>query len=164
MRSHLMMQITYMMQFNGQVTPVGTSASVLKATTTASSCTMTTVVGPDGLHSTLEPAAGGYATFEAEVTFIGGFESEVTSTGDAGFKETGTITFGERGDRLRFSTVGQGYIVPSPDPDLKRGCVMWQIDGGEGRFDGALGLITSNFTVSSTGEVTDYHVGVIFAR
>jgi hypothetical protein len=158
-----MTQIIYMMQFNGQVTPVGTSPSVMKATTTASSCTMTTVVGSDGLRGTLEPAAGGYATFESEVTFIGGFESsEVTSAGEGGFKETGTITFGEGGDRLRFSTIGQGYIGPSPEPNLKQGAVMWQIDRGEGRFEGARGLITSNFTVSDTGEVTDHHVGVIF--
>jgi hypothetical protein len=161
-RSRLMTQITYMMQFNGQVTPVGTSPNVLKATTTASSCTMTTVVGPDGLYGTIEPADGGHATFESEVTFIGGFESEATSTGEAGFKEAGTITFGQGRDRLRFSTIGQGYIAPSPDPNIKHGCVIWQVDGGEGRFEGARGLITSNFTVSAAGEVTDYHVGVLY--
>jgi hypothetical protein len=157
-----MTQVTYMMQFNGQVTPVGTSPNIMKATTTASSCTMTTVVGSDGLDGTLEPVAGGYATFESEVTFIGGFESEVTSAGEAGFKEAGTITFGQGGDRLRFSTIGQGYIAPSPDPNIKHGCVMWQVDGGEGQFAGARGLITSNFTVSAAGEVTDHHLGVIF--
>jgi hypothetical protein len=157
-----MTQVTYMMQFNGQVTPVGTSPNILKATTTASSCTMTTVVGSGGLDGTLEPVAGGYATFESEVTFIGGFESEVTSAGEAGFKEAGTITFGQGGDRLRFSTIGQGYIAPSPDPNVKHGCVMWQVDGGEGQFARARGLITSNFTVSAAGEVTDHHLGVIF--
>jgi hypothetical protein len=159
-----MTQIIYMMQFNGQVTPVGTSASVLKATTTATSCTMTTVVGPDGLQSMLEPAAGGKATCTSEVTFSGGFESEVTASGEAGFKETGTITFGQGRDLLRFSTVGQGYIAPSPEPNFKHGCVIWQVEGGEGQFDGARGLITSNFTVSSAGELTDYQVGVIFVR
>jgi hypothetical protein len=159
-----MTQIIYMMQFNGQATPVGTSASVLKATTTATSCTMTTVVGSDGLRSTLEPAAGGNATCASEVTFSGGFESEVTAGGEAGFKEAGTITFGQGRDRLRFSTVGQGYIAPSPEPNFKHGCVIWQVDGGEGRFEGARGLITSNFTVSTAGEVTDHHLGVIFVR
>src|SRR5688500_17737972 len=101
-----MRQIIYMMQFTGQVAPVGTSASVMKATMTASSCTMTTVVGPNGLRGTLESASGGQASFESEVTFVGGFESsEVTSAGEGGFKETGTITFGEGGHRLRFSTI-----------------------------------------------------------
>lgn len=72
-----MTQILYMMQFNGQVSPVGTSPSVLKATMTATSCTMTTVIGADGLQSSLEPAAGGNATIESDVTFVGGFESAV---------------------------------------------------------------------------------------
>jgi hypothetical protein len=159
-----MRQIIYMMQFTGQVTPVGTSPSVMKAAMTAASCTMTTVVGPDGLRGTLEPASGGHATFESEVTFVGGFESsEVTSAGEGGFKETGTITFGEGGNRLRFSTIGQGYIGPSTEPNLKQGAVMWQVEGGEGQFEGARGLITSNFTVSEAGEVTDHQTGVIFS-
>jgi hypothetical protein len=34
------------------------------------------------------------------------------------------------------------------------------VTGGEGRFAGARGLITSNFTVSGDGEVADHH----FAR
>jgi hypothetical protein len=159
-----MTKIAYMLQFNGQVTPAGTSPNLLKATTTAVSSAMTTVVRPDGLHSTLEPATGGHATFESEVTFVGGFESEVTTAGEAGFKETGTITFGEGRDRLRFSTIGQGYIAPSPVPDLKHGCVVRQVDGGEGQFDGARGLITSNFTVSADGKVTDYQLGVLFVK
>lgn len=160
-----MRQIIYTMQFNGRVTPVGTSPNVMKATTTAASGTWTTVVGRDGLQSTLEPAAGDQAMFESEVTFLGGFESsEVTSAGEGGFKETGTITFGNGGHRLRFSTIGQGYIGPSVEPNLKQGAVMWQIDSGEGQFEGARGLITSNFTVSDAGEVTDHHMGVIFVR
>jgi hypothetical protein len=158
-----MKQIIYTMQFNGQVTPVGTSSNVMKATTTGASCTWATVVERDGLHSTLEPAAGDHAMFESEVTFLGGFESsEVTSDGESGFKETGTITFGEGGHRLRFSTIGQGYLGPSVEPNLRQGAVVWQVDGGEGQFEGARGLITSNFTVSDAGEVTDHHIGVIF--
>jgi hypothetical protein len=158
-----MKQIIYMMQFKGQVTPVGTSPNVMKATTTATSCTWATVVGPDGLQSTLEPAAGEQATFESDVTFVGGFESsEVTSAGEGGFKETGVITFGAGEHRLRFSTIGQGYIGPSAESHLRQGAVMWQVDSGEGQFEGAQGLITSNFTVSEAGEVTDHHVGVIF--
>lgn len=158
-----MRQIIYAMEFKGQVTPVGTSPSVMKATTTAESCTMTTRVSAEGVQGTLQPSAGGQATFASEVTFVGGFESsEVTSAGEGGFKETGTITFGESGHRLRFSTIGQGYIGPSAEPNLKQGAVMWRIDGGEGQFEGAQGLITSNFTVSDAGEVTDHHFGVIF--
>jgi hypothetical protein len=158
-----MSQMIYAMQFNGEVRPLGTSPNVMKATTTATSCRFVTVVGPHGLQATLEPTAGKPTTFESEVTLLGGFESsDVTSAGEGGFKETGTITFGEGGHRLRFSTIGQGYIGPSPEPNLRQGAVMWRVEGGEGQFEGAQGLITSNFTISDAGEVTDHHMGVIF--
>jgi len=160
-----MRRIIYTMQFNGQVTPVGTSPNVLKATTTATSCTWVTLLGPDGLHAMLQPAAGDQATFEAEVTLLGGFESsEVTSDGEGGFKETGIITFGRGEHRVRFSTIGQGYIGPSAEPNLRHGAVVWRIDSGEGQFTGAQGLITSNFTLSDAGEVTDHQLGVILLR
>jgi hypothetical protein len=147
-----MRQIMYAMQFKGQATPVSGSSNVLKAQTTAASCTFTTVVGPEGLSGTLQEKEGGKATFESEVTF----------TGESTFKESGTIIFGQGGHQLRFSTVGQGYLGPSADPKLKQGSVMWRIDSGQGQFEGASGLITSNFTVGDSGEVTDNHFGVIF--
>jgi hypothetical protein len=84
----------------------------------------------------------------------------VTFTGETAFQEAGSITFGEGGHRLFFSTVGQGSLGPSADPGLKQGAVTWKIDHGEGQFAGASGLITSNFFVSATGEVTDHHYGV----
>jgi hypothetical protein len=34
---------------------------------------------------------------------------------------------------------------------------MWEVIEGDGRFRGAQGLITSNFTVGAAGEVTDNH-------
>ena len=37
-----------------------------------------------------------------------------------------------------------------------------EIDGDEGRFEDAQGLITSNFFVSDSGEVVDNQFGVIF--
>jgi hypothetical protein len=42
--------------------------------------------------------------------------------------------------------------------------VIWKVERGEGQFAGATGLITSNFFVSSTGEVTDNHFGVLFVK
>jgi hypothetical protein len=41
---------------------------------------------------------------------------------------------------------------------------MWRVESGEGQFAGASGLVTSNFTLSATGEVTDNHFGLIFVR
>ncbi len=148
-----MKQLTYVMQFRGQATPVNEQGTALKAKTSAPSCAVTTVVGPEGVTTKLRPAEGGEATFESEVTF----------TGDDKFHESGTITFGAS-SRLHFSTVGEGYIGPCADPDLKHGSVIWKIDSGEGQFEGATGLITSNFFVSGSGEVTDNHFGVIFLK
>ena len=72
----------------------------------------------------------------------------------------GTIGFGD-GNTLRFSTVGSGYLAPSADPTRKQGTVMWRVEGGEGQFAGASGLITSNFFVDETFGVVDHHFGVL---
>jgi hypothetical protein len=42
------------------------------------------------------------------------------------------------------------------------GAVTWHVERGEGQLAGASGLIISNFCVSATGEVTDYHCGVLW--
>jgi hypothetical protein len=145
--------LTYAMRFTGQATPASPDGAVLKAAATAPSATLTATVGPAGLRGDLQPAAGGEATFA----------SEVTLTGATSFQEVGTIAFGAD-HRLRFSTLGSGYLGPSPDPARKHGTVMWRVEGGEGQFAGASGLITSNFLVGDGGDVTDHHFGVIFLR
>jgi hypothetical protein len=149
-----MRQVIYAMQFTGRVTPKDASLTVLKATTTAPSCSLTSSTGPEGVRGVLQRVAGAESVFESEVTF----------TGDTSFVESGTIAFGQNGHRLRFSTIGQGYLGASADPTLKHGTVMWRVVEGEGQFAGASGLITSNFFVSDTGEVTDHHFGVIFVQ
>ena len=113
-------QILYAMQFRGKAAPANESGTALKANTTAPSCTITSVTGPQGISAQLQETAGGQATFESDVTF----------TGETSFQESGTIEFGE-GHRLHFSTVGQGYIAPSPDPELKHGSVIWKIGRGQ---------------------------------
>jgi hypothetical protein len=148
-----MKQIIYALQFKGQGGPGG-SPNVLKATTSSPSSTLTTVVGPEGVHGSVQAAPGGKASFE----------SEVTVTGDTSFVESGSISFGDGGNRLRFSTVGQGYLGDSPEPKLKSGAVMWRVDGGEGQFAGASGYITSNFTLDEVGHVTDNQFGVIYVK
>ena len=149
-----MKQVIYAMQFKGSAMPKPGLSGVITASSRAPSCTLGSVVGPAGLRGTLLSAAGGEALFE----------SEVTVTDETSFKEAGTIRFGDSNHSLRFSTIGQGFLGHSPDPTLQHGSVMWRVDGGEGQFAGASGIITSNFTLSTTGEVTDNHFGVIFAR
>jgi hypothetical protein len=148
-----MKQIIYAMQFKGQGGPGG-SPNVLKAMTSSPSCTLTTVIGSEGVHGSVQPATGGKAAFE----------SEVTVTGETSFLESGSIRFGDGNHRLRFSTVGHGYLGDSPEPKLKSGAVMWKVDGGEGQFAGARGYITSNFTMDEAGHVTDNQFGVIYVK
>ncbi len=149
-----MKQLIYVMQFRGKAAPVPGSSNMMKASTTAPSCTISTLVRPEGVSGTLQEASGDRASFE----------SEVTVTGETSFLESGSIRFGDGNNRLLFSTVGQGYMGSSADPNLKHGTVTWRVDSGEGQFAQASGLITSNFTISEAGEVTDNHFGVIFVR
>jgi hypothetical protein len=148
-----MRQVIYAMRFAGRATPAGPDGNVLRAGTTSPSTAVTSRVSADGLTGTVEAVPGGDAAFASEVTF----------TSETDFLETGTIAFGD-GHRLRFSTVGSGYLGGSADPTLKHGTVMWRVEGGEGQFAGASGLITSNFFVGADLAVTDHHFGVIFVR
>lgn len=147
-----MKQVIYAMQFKGQAAP-GDASGKMVAKSAADSCRITSTATDSGLDGKLERLEGGRVSFE----------STVTLTGDASFLESGSIHFGGR-NSLRFSTVGQGYIGASPDPSLRHGTVNWRIDGGEGQFEDASGLITSNFTVGPNGEVVDYHFGLIFTK
>jgi hypothetical protein len=149
-----MKQILYAMQFKGTAAPKAGVSGVIAASTQASSCTLSSVIAADGLTGTLLSVEGGHAWFE----------SEVMLTGETSFTEAGSIRFGESNHCLRFSTIGQGFLDKSRDPNLQHGSVMWRMDGGEGQFAGASGIITSNFTLSATGEVTDNHFGVIFLQ
>ncbi len=147
-----MPQIIYVLQFKGSAAPVEGAEGQLAAATKASSAAVQTAVGADGVASSIEPIAGGEASFE----------SAVKLTGETSFQETGTIRFGAAA--VHFSTVGEGYIGPSVEEGVQHGCVSWRIDRGEGSLEGATGLITSNFTVNGAGEVVDNHFGVIWVK
>ena len=83
------------------------------------------------------------------------FTSEVVLHGET-FHETGRIEYVGRG-AVQFETVGAGCLGPSPLPDTQWGAVIWRITGGDGAFQDASGYITSNFTVSASGDVVDNH-------
>ena len=145
-----MRQLVYAMQFNGRATPASPDGGILTVRATASSSALTAIVGPDGLAGRIEALAGGEAAFA----------SELTLTGATSFQEVGTITFG--GHRVRFSTVGSGYLGAGPDPARRHGAVAWRVEGGDGQFAGARGIITSNFFLGEDLAVTDHHFGVLF--
>ncbi len=148
-----MKELIYVLQFKGKGTPVQGSPNVIKAATTAPSCTIATTIGPQGVSGSVRPGAEGKASFE----------STVTLAGESTFQESGTISFGP-GHRLRFTTVGQGHLGRSPQAGVMHGSVMWRVEGGEGQFDGAQGLITSNFTFTEAGDVVDNHFGVLYVK
>jgi hypothetical protein len=105
----------------------------------------------EGREGTLRAQTAGRGPTGETVTFV----SEVVLRGET-FTETGSIDYGGRG-KVRFDTVGVGYLNPSPLPETQWGAVIWRIQAGEGAFQDASGYITSNFTVSASGEVVDNH-------
>ena len=88
-------------------------------------------------------------------------ESDVTVSPDGRFREQGTILLAP-GVELRFRTLGAGSLVASPDPALRQGSVIWELDGGTGRFVYASGRISSTFTLDADGRVDDDQHGLIF--
>lgn len=127
-----MAELVFTCELKGRAGPVGGDPSVLKANTSGA--------GP-----------------QKELV---SFESDVVLSGST-FKESGTIRYGNRG-QVRFETVGQGHLGPSPVPGLMSGAVIWTVTAGEGEFAGAQGYITSNFTVSAGGDVVDNHYARIY--
>jgi hypothetical protein len=146
-----MKPITYSLQFRGRATSIRSDR--LRLRLTAPSAALVTTVGPTGVRGAFEDVPGEEATFE----------SELSLGGQSTFDDAGTIEFG-RGNVLRFHSVGMGRLGSCPDPNLRHGTVVLKVEGGDGQFAGAEGLITSNFFVSDTGEVTDNHFGVIFVH
>jgi hypothetical protein len=74
------------------------------------------------------------------------YETEVIMTGETTLREHGTMILGHDADRLRVATVGEGLFLPTPEEGVMHGTVMWRVEQGEGRFSGATGLVTGNFT------------------
>jgi hypothetical protein len=140
-------ELVFALEFRGRGGPVPGSTTKRQARTTAPSQTWRAVLGPDGVSAAVELVAGESAVLE----------SRVERSPDGSFVEDGTITYGRAGS-ISFDTVGRGHVGPAPGGSGSHGVVMWRITGGDGRFAGAQGLITSNFTVTPDGQVTDDHV------
>lgn len=146
-------QVFYALKFKGRAQPANEAGNVLKAATRAANCTFTTTLRPDGVSGVVNTEGVSAAAFESEVLMIDKIR----------FTETGSINFG-RGNRLYFSTLGEGFMFASADPKLVQGAVAWKVERGEGSFAGATGNITSNFSVDDHGGVIDYQVAVLFLK
>jgi hypothetical protein len=146
-----MREIVFALEFRGRAGPLAGSESKRQARSTAPSQMLSTVLGAEGVSAGVEPVAGESAVLE----------SRVERFGDGTFVEDGTITYGSAGGVV-FETLGRGWVGPSPVAGWVVGGVVWAVTGGDGRFAGARGVITSNFTVNTDGEVIDDHVARLY--
>jgi hypothetical protein len=148
-----MRKILYTMHFLGRTSPAADHSEVLRTTGSATGCVVSTSIRSSGVETDLK-AAGGDLAF---------FESELRVTGADNFEENGEITFGDHSEHLlRFSTVGHGHVTLGLEPGIMAGTASWKVEGGEGQFAAARGFITSTFTISDSGERSDFHCGLIF--
>ena len=145
-----MRQLVYTMQLTGQATPLGPDGSVLAIEGTAPGWTVLAHVGAANPTSGVDFSEHGGATFT----------SELTLTGTTSYQEVGSVTFGA-GHRLRFATVGSGYLGPGATSADRHGAALWRIDGGDGQFAGAGGLISAQIVVDAALTMTGYHLGVL---
>jgi hypothetical protein len=149
-----MRRLIYALSFRGAAQRIGPDGNVLKIAAAAPGCTVVSRIAVDGLSGFLQSEGGDEARLESELTF----------TGATTFQEAGTIAFGRGNHRLRFSTVGSGHLDPAPADNGRLGAAIWRIDGGDGQFVGARGMIACNFVVSDTGEVTEHQLGVVYVQ
>ena len=141
--------IVYSLQFRGRITSL--SSRVLEQRASAPSQVLVTTVDANGLAGRVQPGEG------EEALLV----SRLVLADDGSFDQSGTIEFAP-GHVLAFRSVGSARLGRSPDPHLRHGAAVWEVEGGEGQFRGAHGRITSNFFVSDTNELTDNHFGLIF--
>ena len=76
---------------------------------------------------------------------------------DGRFWEAGRVDFPGIGSHLIVETRHPGSSVDLPG-GAAAGSISWTIIGGGGRFDGASGIVTGNFTARSDGRFFDYHL------
>jgi|SRR5690242_18353822 hypothetical protein len=146
-----MKELVFALQFKGKAQPVEGVEGKLTAKTTAASQVLRTALNAKGVQAKAESKPGPRATFE----------SEVQMTSPSTFIESGRIGYGKAAG-VTFKTTGQGVLGASGTDGLQRGAVIWEVTEGRGQFAGATGLITSNFTVGSKGQVVDNHYVRLF--
>lgn len=146
--------VVYVMRFEGKGTPDETEGG-LRIFARAHGCTITTGLGTHGeIRSRLQETG----------TALAELVSRVIPHGEGAFEERGSIAFGGETNRLDFATVGMGCIHPAGEDGVQQGTATWAVTGGTGPFEGARGLITSNFTITPARHILDYQVGVIYLR
>ena len=144
-------ELVFALEFRGRAGAVAGVAGKRRSRSVAPSQALSSVMTAAAVEGDVERLTGDEAVLEAEVSIVD----------ESTFTETGTIRYGQAGG-ITFATLGRGVVVPSDVPGVRRGAVMWKVTGGDGRFAGAHGIITSNFAVSPDGEVVDNHYARIY--
>jgi hypothetical protein len=148
-----MRELLYTMHYRGQASRSGDDQKVLRTTCSGTSCVIRTIVESDGLKTSLEAAPGDMAFLEAEL--------HITSADS--FEGKGTITFGDDSvHELNLKTSGAGHWGQRISPEAVVGTVTWRIESGQGQFGSATGYISSTFTLNDSGDLSEYHCGLIF--
>ncbi len=148
-----MKKIFYTMHFRGQTSPVTSDTKVLRTTASATSSVLHTHIREAGIESELEASDG-------QLAFL---ETEFQLTGAGSFQGSGTITLGEESEHvLRLRTIQEGHVNTAIEAGTMTATSSWKVEGGEGQFAAAQGFITSIFTLTSSGEFTDYQLGLLF--
>lgn len=145
-----MQRLTYVLQFHRPASSGGEEPP-----TTGPGAVVTTRIRPSGLHGELKPLDGREATLD--LTFAQPQDKTL-------FYESGTLSVGDDEDStLTFSSIGAGTIDTSAGKDgFTHGTVMYAIESGSGRLEGAGGRITSNFLIDlGSGELIDTHLGIV---
>ena len=149
-----MRKLHYTMHFRSRTSAASGNLGLLHTAGSAPSCVVSTFICPSGIRTDVQGTGDGGLAF---------FESDLRITGPEEFQEDGSITFGDESEHLlRFSTVGKGHIATGLEPGTMTGTASWRVDGGEGQFAAARGLITSAFTINGAGDRCDLHCGLIF--
>ncbi len=143
-----MQRLTYVLQFHR---PAGSGD---EAPVTAPGAVVTTRLEAAGVATTIAPLEGATAALDLSYRLNGDGTL---------FLEWGTLHFGDdAGSSVTFSSVGAGTLGAADVDGFSHGLVTYSVTSGTGQFDGASGLITSNFLLdATTNELIDTHLGVI---
>jgi hypothetical protein len=136
-------RITYVLQFRGQAEGSGRLFGV---TARAPSAMLVSVVDRNGPHGRFEDVGANEALFRASMDAHGPVEGE--------------IDFGA-GNTLRVRATKRHAPEAGFGSHVRHGAALLEVVAGTGRLASARGLITSNFLLSDTGDLTDTHLGLL---
>lgn len=126
--------LSFALEFRGQATPVSPGVLLTRAS---------------GTHALL--GVEEEALLEGRLSLLDGDSFELAAT----------VGLGD-GSAFRLRTLTPGVLAPAPETGLRIGTAVCEVDRGAGRLAGVSGRLATSFLLSSTGELTDCQVGVLF--